>query len=248
MENELKNAMGMDKFIVSFDLFKVTFPQYASLASEKYGKEVFPGGSILNFSGLNLYFRGLKRLSEKSMFDINLNFLLKDFPDQNIIDSLGGYTLRKRNDRHSALGLVFSRLFRNFSAGLSIGAQANRSNQDHYDAAEYKFVDNFYDYNSYSVGPVFSFGNRLKFDIAFRCGMKNYKGRLAQLSGGSYTNKKVENKTQIVSVGTSYKLGNNLKIKISGNYFKQTSNQKYESVYEYEYHTENIEAGIVYEF
>lgn len=248
VENELKNAVGLDKFIASFDILKVKFPEYATLASNRYGLEVFPGDNILDFNGLSLYFRGLKKLGEKSILDVNLNFLLKDFPHQNIINSDGSYSLRKRSDRNSVADVVYSRLFENFSAGFSLGAVINRSNQDHYDAAEYEYVDNFYNYNSYSAGPVFSFGNRLKFNIAYRYGVKNYGGRPAQLSDGSYTDNKVENKTQFISFGTSYKMENNLKIKISGNYFKQVSNQKYEAVYQYEYNTQNVEGGIVYEF
>ncbi|MFH1958163.1 MAG: hypothetical protein ABIJ15_06775 [bacterium] len=249
IENEIKNAAGFDKFIVSFDFLNVKFPQYASLASEKYGKEVFPGGNILDFNGLNIYLRGLRKMGQKAMLDVNVNFLLKDFPDQNVIDSLGGYTLTKRKDRNSALDIVYSRLFGSFSAGLALNAGVNRSNQDHYDAAPpTKFVDNYYDYNSYSAGPVISFGGRLKFDIAYRYGMKNYAGRLAQKSDSEYTSDKVENKTHFVSMGTAYKLTKNLKLKVSGNYFKQTSNQKYEAVYQYEYDTQNFEGGIVYEF
>ncbi|MFH1352678.1 MAG: hypothetical protein ABIH68_03780 [bacterium] len=248
IENEIKNAAGFDKFIVSFDFLKVKFPQYASLASEKYGKEVFPGGNILDFNGLNVYFRGLRKIGQKAMLDVNVNFLLKDFPDQNVIDSLGDYTLTKRKDRNSALDIVYSHLFGGFSAGLALSAGVNRSNQDHYDADKTKFVDNYYDYNSYSAGPVISFGGRLKFDIAYRYGMKNYAGRLAQKSDSEYTSVQVENKTHFVSIGAAYKLTKNLKLKVSGNYFKQTSNQKYEAVYQYEYDTQNFEAGLVYEF
>jgi len=255
IENEIKNAAGFDKFIVSFDFLEVKFPQYASLASEKYGKEVFPGGNILNFNGLNIYLRGLRKIGQKAMLDINVNFLLKDFPDQNVINSLGDYTLTKRKDRNSALNIVYSRLFGSFSAGLALNAGANRSNQDHYDADKTKFVDNYYDYSSYSAGPVVSFGGRLKFDIAYRYGIKNYEGRLVQkntplvsATHGDYTNAKVENKTHFASMGVAYQLAKNLKLKISGNYFKQSSNQKYEAVYQYEYDTQNIEGGVVYEF
>ena len=109
--------MGMDTFISSFDIMKVKFPEYASLASALYGQEVFPGANILDFSGVNIYFRGLKKLGAKSIVDVNLNFTLKDFPDQNVIDEQGDYTLTKRNDRTSSLDMVYSRLFRVFPRG-----------------------------------------------------------------------------------------------------------------------------------
>ncbi len=248
VENEVKNSMGLDTFISSFDIMKVKFPEYASLASTLYGKEVFPGTNILDFSGVNIYFRGLKKLSAKSIVDVNLNFMLKDFPDQNVIDSQGSYTLTKRKDRKSSLDMVYSRLFGAFSAGLSLGAEVNRSNQDHYDADAPKFVDNYYDYNSYSVGPVVSFGNKFQVSCAYKYGIKNYEGRLAQLKNSNYTSTKVENKTHFVSLGSSYKLTKHLKAKVSANYFTQDSNQDYEAVYQYSYDTYNFDAGVVYEF
>ncbi|MBA3065729.1 hypothetical protein KJ633_05635 [bacterium] len=254
-ESEVKNFMGMDKFISSFDIMKVQFPEYESLASALYGTEVFPGGRILDFNGLNVYFRGLKKLNAKSIVDVNLNFMLKDFPDQNVIDSLGDYTLTKRADRTSALDMVYSRILGSFSAGLSLSGSVNRSNQDHYDADEYKFVDKYYDYNSYSVGPVVSFGNNFQISCAYKYGIKNYEGRLVQQNTplvpsthGDYTNQKVKNKTHFVSLGSSYKLSKHLKAKLSANYFAQDSNQDYEAVYQYSYDTYNFDAGVVYEF
>ena len=248
IENEAQNCMGMDTFISSFDIMKVKFPEYASLASALYGQEVFPGTNILDFSGINIYFRGLKKLSAKSIVDVNLNFTLKDFPDQNLIDEQGDYTLTKRNDRTSSLDMVYSRLFRVFSAGLSFGAAVNRSNQDHYDASKYKFVDNYYDYNSYSFGPVVSFGDKLQVSCAYKYGMKDYEGRLTQKANSDYTASKVKNKTHFVSLGTSYRLSGKLKAKVSANYFTQSSNQDYEAVYKYDYDTYNFDAGVVYEF
>lgn len=248
VENEVKNCMGMDKFIISFDIMKVKFPEYESLASSRYGAEVFPGGNILDFNGVNIYSRGLKKLSAKSIVDVNLNFMLKDFPDQNVIDSQGAYTLVKRNDRNSLLDMVYSRLFGSFSAGLSISAEVNRSNQDHYDADTPKFVGNYYDYNAYSFGPVVSFGNKLQVSCAYKYGIKNYEGRLAQLKTSVYTSSKIQNKTHFVSLGSSYKLTKHLKAKVSANYFTQDSNQDYEAVYQYSYDTYNFDAGVVYEF
>ncbi|MBU4123229.1 hypothetical protein KJ959_06080 [bacterium] len=248
IENETQNCMGMDKFIGSFDIMKVKFPEYASLASALYGQEVFPGTNILDFSGVNIYFRGLKKLNPKSIVDVNLNFMLKDFPDQNLIDPQGEYTLTKRNDRTSSLDMVYSRLFGSFSAGLTLGAVVNRSNQDHFDAAAPKFVDNYYDYNSYSAGPVVSFGNKFQVSCAYKYGIKNYEGRLTQKANSDYTSSKVQNKTHFVSLGSSYRLSRKLKAKVSANYFTQDSNQDYEAVYKYNYDTYNFDAGVVYEF
>lgn len=248
IENETQNCMGMDKFISSFDIMKVKFPEYASLASALYGQEVFPGTNILDFSGINIYFRGLKKLNAKSIVDVNLNFMLKDFPDQNLIDPQGEYTLTKRNDRTSSLDMVYSRLFGSFSAGLTLGAVVNRSNQDHFDAAAPKFVDNYYDYNAYSVGPVVSFGDKFQVSCAYKYGIKNYEGRLTQKANSDYTASKVQNKTHFVSLGSSYRLTKKLKAKVSANYFTQDSNQDYEAVYKYNYDTYNFDAGVVYEF
>jgi len=248
VENETADSFGFNKFIVSVDLLKVKFPQYSSLASSKYGTEVFPGGNILDFNGANIYLRGLKKIGEKSMFDLNLNFLLKDFPDQNVIDSMGAYTLRRRADRTSSAEAVYSHLFGGFSAGISLGGEVNRSNQDHYDAEKTEFVARYYDYNSLSAGPVFSFGRVLTTSVAYRYGLKNYAGRLAQKSDAGYTSDKVSNKTQMLSLGISCKLTKNVKAKIAANYFSQSSNQKYEAVYQYSYDTYNAEAGVVYEF
>jgi len=124
----------------------------------------------------------------------------------------------------------------------------NRSNQDHYDASKYKFVDNYYDYNSYSFGPVVSFGDKLQVSCAYKYGMKDYEGRLTQKANSDYTASKVKNKTHFVSLGTSYRLSGKLKAKVSANYFTQSSNQDYEAVYKYDYDTYNFDAGVVYEF
>jgi len=69
-----------------------------------------------------------------------------------------------------------------------------------HDAAEYEFVERFYDYNSYSCGPVFSVGKKLKFDINYQYGIKNYKGRLAQDKDGNYTDDKVKNTSNYASL------------------------------------------------
>ena len=252
VETEYKNIGGFEKLILSLDILKVKFPQYQTLATEKYGKEVYPGGNILDFSGVSLYFRGLRRIGAKAVADLSYSFMTQDFPDQNIINSDGSYSLNKRRDRKSLFNLVFSRAYgKETSAGISFSGAVVRSNQDHYSTdqpMEFKFTKKYYDYDSLSVGPVFSFGSRLKMSLAYKYGIKNYKGRLAQDSSGNYTSDKVKNKSNFVSLGISYGLSKSLKLKSSANYYKQSSNQDYEAVYEYSYNTWNFEAGIAYEF
>lgn len=251
IENERKNCLGMDKIIASFDILQVKFPEYASLASSNYGTEVTPGSNILDFTGLTVYLRGLRKLGPDSILDVNMSYLIKDFPDQNLILKSGSYSSSKRRDNAITFNGVYSRFFgmeHNLSAGLSVKVLVNRSNQDHYDASETKFVGDYYDYDSYSLGPVVSFGIKTLINISYRFGIKSYSGRFVQQSDGTYTSAKVENITNLLSIGISRKLKENIKLKISGNYFTQQSNQKYESVYKYEYDTYNLEAGIVYEF
>jgi len=248
IEIEKKTAF-FEKFILSLDILKVTFPEYASLASEQYGKEVYPGENILDFSGIMLYARILKRLGEKSILSMNATFTMKDFPEQNIILKDASFSLDKRKDRTTYINTVFSKSLSSiFSLGISASGIINRSNQNHYDAAEYKFVERFYDYNSYSCGPVFSVGKKLRFDINYQYGIKNYKGRLAQDKDGNYTDDKVKNTSNYASLTITYPVRKNLKLKISGNYYSQSSNQDYEAVYEYNYNTSSFEAGVVYEF
>jgi len=248
IEIEKKTAF-FEKFILSLDILKVTFPEYASLASEQYGKEVYPGENILDFSGIMLYARILKRLGEKSILSMNATFTMKDFPEQNIILKDASFSLDKRKDRTTYINTVFSKSLSSiFSLGISASGIINRSNQNHYDAAEYKFVERFYDYNSYSCGPVFSVGKKIRFDINYQYGIKNYKGRLAQDKDGNYTDDKVKNTSNYASLTITYPVRKNLKLKISGNYYSQSSNQDYEAVYEYNYNTSSFEAGVVYEF
>jgi len=119
IEIEKKTAF-FEKFILSLDILKVTFPEYASLASEQYGKEVYPGENILDFSGIMLYARILKRLGEKSILSMNATFTMKDFPEQNIILKDASFSLDKRKDRTTYINTVFSKSLSSiFSLGIS---------------------------------------------------------------------------------------------------------------------------------
>jgi len=244
-----KRLAFFEKFILSLDIFKVAFPEYASLASEKYGREVYPGENILDFSGIMLYSRILKKLGKKNILSINATFTMKDFPEQNIVLEDGSFSLDKRKDRATYINAVFSKSLSGIlSLGISASGIINRSSQDHYDAVEYQFVDRYYDYNSYTFGPVFSVGKKLRFDINYQYGIKKYKGRLAQDKDGNYTDDKVKNTSSYASLTVTYPLRKNLKLRILGNYYSQSSNQDYEAIYEYDYNTSSFEAGVVYEF
>ncbi|RLD18732.1 MAG: hypothetical protein DRI36_00705 [Caldiserica bacterium] len=257
VENEIKDFSVFNKFQVAIDYFTVKFPNYVTLAESTYGKEVSteaapsPGGNILDFNAIALYNRGLIYFTSNSIFNYELIYTFKDFPEQRIVKKNGEFSDDTRSDNKVDISLLYSKYIKDieFSWGIKSNLSFNRSSQNHYDAERYEYTPNYYDYNEYTIGPVLSKNFlSLKTELTILFGAKSYKERKVQDKNGNYKDEKVKNNYTAISFTLSYPVMEKIKAKLNFNWFNQSSNMEYEQIYKYNFTTYNLLIGLDYEF
>ena len=248
-EAEWKNIKKIDTMQLAFDYYTVSFPNYSTLAESAFGKEVStdaavsPGKSVLDFSAAEIFHRSDILLEQNLLLSYTVAFNLKNFPEQKIIKSDGSFGADKRSDLKLDLSALYSRYLpdQKFSWGIKSSFASNSSSQNHYDAERYQYISSYYDYSEFKIGPVISKKiNSVDLDANLLLGSKTYSGRLTQDAQGNYLSSKVGNTLTLISLAGHYPVSKEIKAHLLYNWYKQSSNMKYEQVYRYNFTTSNI--------
>ena len=186
---------------------------------------------------------------------------LADYKDQKVINSVGNYLSAKRSDSYQALNLGLSKRYNDIDAlgrirpvlGMTVGLANLFSNQNHLDTdpKHLKFIRAYYDYLETRLAPNAQFtfissGLVLRFGYEFA--VRRYSGRLAQKGDGAYTENKLAQYSNSVSLEAAYPLTHSLDLKLQANWAASRSNNRYEQVYRYNYESSMYFTGLEWRF
>ncbi len=256
VEGEKKFDKKITSLTGGYGFYMVRFNNYASLAEAKYGKEVSPGKNILDFDAHEVYLYGDFVFTPNFRGKADYSFTYKNFLDQKIVTASGDYLTDKRNDQIHLLNFSISNL-RPIKTKLKIVYALEsqtviyQSNQNHYDAKNFKFIPNYYNYWEQGLRPqvILYLGKKPQsVDFSYQFAYRQYSDRLVQDKDGNYKTDKINTQTSTISLGTSYPLREKINLRFQVNYLISSSNMAYEKVYRYNYNTTNYFLGLSWEY
>lgn len=258
VEGERLNLGTVKNVLLGIGYFGFNFPNYQSLAEEKYGQELSGkiGKDVLNFTAVEVYVNSEMKFSESLDARVMYNLTSKSFGDQKIINDGPAYSTSLRQDltqvvdglaSYSVTGMEAMKM----SVGLTLQGVFNSSNQNHYDATRTKFVPGYYDYLDLKIGPVLSVGLTsmpLTATVLYSFANRAYSSRFVQDVAGTYGTDKTAVQTNVLRLGVEYGITKSLKVSLLVNYLNSGSNMKYEQVYKYNYSSVNYFLGLRWEY
>lgn len=256
---------------LGFDVYRVRFPSYISLESQAgvdpqgnpLGRELAPKKVLdsYNFAWTASATRPFPYDDPKVSLQGGYSLLFQTYPDQLLVDARGQYEDKKRFDVQQALsgGVGYPREFSiagrktRLDSSVSMSVARTMSNQNTYDAARTKFVEDSYSNWTIGVGPSWnlSWGDFKRpnwLSTSFRWSRTMYSGRLAQDAGGVYLGDKQHQDRYSLGLAYGYPIGPGFYLKAATNFLWTTSNQAYEKTYAYTYRTANYTMGFTWEY
>jgi hypothetical protein len=188
--------------------------------------------------------------------------LFKDFSDKLTVDANG---IRKSDNRQDFYLEIDGTLIKPISEALSIGFtsgwKANYSNLDFYDTrnslalTDDRFFENYYDYNAYDLSPTVTvkgpkFAAEAKpstLQASYTFEKTFYSGRVAQSDAGLLLGDDQTDKSSKVAVQLTVPFAVQWSWMLSGSYEKQSSNQKFEQTFLYNYEVWSVLSGISFQ-
>jgi hypothetical protein len=244
-----------------YDFSYLAFPNYESLESSQ-GNEF-----AREFSGSNVLDTRIHLLSLRSDFPLpwslasNVQVFLspRDYVSQHVVQRSGLFSATMRHDEYLGATLGLERSFTTSTRTRLIpsvyyGYTTMNSNQNHYDARLTHFVSDFYDYDQNRVGMQISFlvGTRANLPMIFDAGTsyshRNYRSRTIQDADGNYGTEKLYQIESLVTLGASYPLSKNFRLRTTASFGDSSSNNNYEAVYRYNYSNSNYQFGFTYDY
>lgn len=267
LENQYKEPYA---WRAGLDAFRVRFPNFESLESRS-GTDPFGsplGRELASKRTLDTYnwqasvsgTRPWPYEDPTVVLSGSYSILYKDFLDQRIIKEDGQIRDAGRKDFQQALGGSIARPMQVTPFGkdarldLSLGLNFihNKSNQNSFDAAFARYIDDFYGYWTVGGGPsaFLSWGERKAptwASMSFRWSRQSFTGRLVQDEVGVYGAEKQKHDRYNLSFGYGYPIAPKLTLTFRTHFLWAASNHKFQKNYAYAYRAMNYLLGVSYE-
>ena len=248
---------------LSWDAYYTRYTRFKTLAS-KYGAELAspnPGTRTLDTLTNQLSYSSELDLPNFVRADFFASLSMIGYSDQKVINSEGRYLPDMRSDYYQSVHAGLSKRYNDFGLlggvrpvlGMGLGLGNTFSNQNHLDTdpARLKYIRGFYDYVEGRVTPSAQFTfieSGLVARLSYEYAARNYSQRLAQRADGTYTSRKLTQRSGSFTAELSYPLFRSVDIKAQGNWADSGSNNDYEQVYRYTYKSSMYFVGAEWRF
>ena len=246
-----------------YNYYIMRFPNYWTLASsaDTFNLETV-GKFVLDYDANEIFVLGSGMLTGEIMYKYGYTYTRLDYPWQNLVDSNGQYIDIKRFDNIHCGTVGLNWFFPEKIAGsvsfepamsLAYNLTYNQSNQNHYDAdpARLMPVEHYYDYAQSRATASYNihfYPSELDATAAFTYIYKGYLNRPLQHSDGEYGTEKMYQQSASFSVYLDYPVWDYFSIFLSAGANSSSSNNKYETVYTYNYTSANYLLGISFKY
>lgn len=240
-----------------YDFYLVRYPNYDTLLSQSESAldpatfselSQNAGAHVLDSQNHHLGL-GLTLFPEPAVLRTGYDLTWRRFPDQATIGELGNFASSKRSDWVQSLSARLSRDFRHLQLAAAARIDSLQSNQNSFDAARTKFVEDSYDYWEFALGPSFTLafkgGGSLSFDTGWT--QRLYGGRLVQDANGAYSGSKIRQTSWLTALSVRYPVLKGLSARLAASTLSAASNMRYEANYRYNYQANTYMLGIEWE-
>ncbi|MEK7287940.1 MAG: hypothetical protein AAB091_05225, partial [Elusimicrobiota bacterium] len=258
---ELERELAKDRSLrFTYSFFPLWFINYESLESQSTLGRELAGKKPLNTHNNYLSVTWEMPWFERSVISLGALALGRFYPDQRIVEESGNYSSTMRRDATGSANVAARRAVPLsetkglvFSGALEFAL--NRSNQNHLDANQSRFIPNYYDYRDQtaSLGMQFFWGSDLKraktLGLSGWASRRQYLKRNIQDAGGNYLDPTTRFNNIGFSLSGTWPVGDRglaLRSLVQGVW--QNSNMKYEANYRYNFSTFNYLFGFSYQF
>jgi len=232
------------------------YPNYDSLLDLAIGNSVEKDER--DYTGILGKVRYVWRQDTGFSWSADYYLLYKMLDDKKVVDVPSGVLSSddQRDYLHSLSGRMLYDI-PDFGNRLRVGVDLNwslyGSNQNYYDGmgtidlSDDVPIEDFYDYYSYSVRPNASYtftAFPVSTGLSYSYQRLEYSGRRAQHSDGTYKSDKQYEVQHVVGLNMRYRLRDNLGLFGQYQYVDVSSNNDYDSVYEYNHTVHTLYLGI----
>jgi hypothetical protein len=248
------------------DYYEIHFPNYTSLESqaatqfqgqdlarELIGDYVLDTQNVLFTAGGDgrLPFGGLIAQAQATL-------LGERFPNQHVVDGGGNLTGTLREDVVASLGAGVKRpwdlgdelkVVGSFDATYS----DDDSNQSSYDASETRYIPLFYNYEELKLSPDVKVylgpaKKPMALDVFGAWWHRRYPNRPIQDASGNYLGSALDTDSWMASASVSYPMDDHFNLLFTVQYGRETSNQQFLELYQYDYTTATYMFGFSYDY
>ncbi len=237
------------------------YPNFHSLIS--LARQAAPEEDEKDQNVFGIVTRYTHRFTDKLIFFLCYDFLLKRFTDKCTVDENGILEdNKKREDQVHFFRLNGDyRLSKNFILGLDGEVELNNSNQDYYDSmntplalGDDVFVAHYFNYNRYEIKPSLTYffplteNKNILFKLAYAYTLRDYPNRNIKNAENAYQSDTQEDRIHTGFLNISYPLTQKFSFLINVDYAHTISNMEYERFYRYDYDIYHILSGLSYKF
>ena len=258
---EFEQERPYGTFSQSYDFFQVKYPNYASLISQSatvIDTTTFAqlssnaGENTMDNTNHSATF-AFTWFPEPLVMKLAYSFTYTDYPDQPIVGDATGssyFKSEKRKDMANTLRYSFWRDAKPLNFALNSHFTYLSSNQNSYDTARTKYIEDFYTYFRIGAGPSINLGlkNGGLFSMGLNWTKTYYNGRYTQDAAGAYRDSKIYQTAWISRFSLKHPIMKGISAKTSYSYQVSNSNMRYEADYRYNYRASNLLMGLEWEF
>lgn len=245
---------------LAVDWFESVYPNYTTLesqaalefAGQSLARELV-GDRVLDRRGWQFTLSGDAPLGRRLIAEGSLTGVWSRFAAQRLIDEGGQFQDRAREDflTRAAFALRMPHEWNadlRVRAGVEAGLLANTSNQNGYDATRGRFLPGFYDFVEWRLEPsaIFVIGPpRRPVTASVKVGrrQRRYTSRPAQSDTGAYGSSALETREWTFAASLDYPMAERLSLQFSLERASDSSNQRFQRYYRYDYEATTVLAG-----
>jgi hypothetical protein len=257
---EAERDWAKDQYLrAAYDYYQIHFPNYTSLSSQAdnsgLGREL-DEPDALNTKNHSMTLSGQIALPANGRLEPTYSYTRRSYDNQFLVNNAGALVNELRHDSIHSIALqgtwpVWVESERRLFGGLTYGWTGLFSNQNHYDANQVFYNANYYAYktNSMQTDWTLLVGEdpwmlRFTANIA----RQKYAGRRVQDATGVYGTDVTHVDSAYVSWTFSYPIAKGFHVMATASLGWDDSNNQYNAVYQYHYHTGTYLLGFSYAY
>ena len=245
---------------LAVDWFESVYPNYTSLESQAalqfQGRSLareLVGDRVLDRRGWQMRLSADAPLGARAIGEASVLGAWSRFPSQPVVDEGGQFEARERQDFLTDAALA-ARMPYDWNADLraradlELGASANTSNQNGYDATRGRFLPGFYDFIEWRAAPALIVvvgppRRPVTARLKAGCRRRLYTSRPPQNETGVYGSGSLSTTEWTLSAGLDYPMARRLSLLFSLERVSASSNQRFQGYYRYAYEATTVLAG-----
>lgn len=251
-----------DVLTLGFQLYKRKYPNYVSLLDLSGVGGLNSERDELDYLGLILNAEYQRTRELGISWSLGYSLLIKWLDDKKVVGTDGAmFGVLTSEEQEDYLHMLEARVWYLFEGGLKLGLnlETNKkdSNQNYYNGFGTILIDNdvatrdYYDYVMYGINPTISYQFKLiplTLFASYSYQKLDYDERPAENSDGTYKTQKQTEETNTTTLGAQYTFNENWSVVCQWRHIDVDSNNLNESVYKYNYWTDEYTVGLSIRF